>query len=110
MCYCFMKQTESQLNEILSKINKMETKMATFQEIVDAARAEQDIIIAAINQTNALVAEVKQLLTANDVSGAQELLDTISANSAALISAATEQADLTAEVDAVNGDPEPAVD
>jgi len=98
-----MRQTESQLTEILLKLNKMEIKMATFQEIIDAARAEQDIILAAVTQTNALVAEVKKLLNANDITGAQELLDSIAANSATLIAAAAEQAKVTAAVDAANG-------
>jgi len=106
--YYFMRQTESQLNRILSKLTLMETNMATLQEIIAAAKAEQDVIKAAIDQTNALVAEVKQLLSANDIEGAQELLDEIQANSAALIAAAAENADLTAAVDAVNGDPQPA--
>ena len=103
--YFFMRQTESQLNRILLKITKLENRMATIQEIVDAARAEQDVIKAAITQTNALVTEVKQLLAANDIAGAQALLDEIQANSAALVNAAAETADLTAAVDAVNGDP-----
>lgn len=81
MCYCFIRQTEYQLNEILSKFNKMETKIATFQEIVDTTRAEQDIIMASILQTNAManaVAEgIKQLLADNDVAGAQKLLNII---------------------------------
>lgn len=60
----------------------------------------------AITQTNALVVEVKQLLASNDIAGAQALLDEIQANSAALVNAAAETAALTAEVDAVNGDPQ----
>lgn len=104
--YFFKRQTESQLNRILSKLTTMENKMATIQEIIEASREEQDIIKAAITQTNALVVEVKQLLDANDIAGAQELLDEIQANSAALVNAAAETAALTAEVDAVNGDPQ----
>ena len=80
--------------------------MATLQQIIEAARAEQDIIKAAVDQTNALVTEVKQLLAANDIAGAQELLDEIQANSAALVAASAENAELTAAVDAVNGDPQ----
>ena len=104
--YFFMRQTESQLNRILSKITQLENIMATFQEIVEASRAEQDVIRAAITQTHALVVEVKQLLDANNIAGAQALLDEIQANSAALVNAAAETADLTAAVDAVNGDPQ----
>ena len=106
--YFFMRQTESQLNRILSKITKLENNMATVQEIIVAARAEQDAIKAAVDQTNALVSEVKQLLAANDIAVAQELLDEIQANSAILVAAAAESAELTAAVDAVNGDPQPA--
>jgi hypothetical protein len=108
MSYFFMSQTESKLIWIISKLSLMETNMASVQEIIAAARAEQDIIKAAVDQTNALVTEVKQLLAANDIAGAQELLDEIQANSAALVAAAAENAGLTAAVDAVNGDPQPA--
>jgi len=83
--------------------------MATIQEIMAAAKAEQDVIVAAVTQTKALVTEVKQLLAANDVAGAQELLDSIAANSEALIAAAAETAQTTADVDAVNGDPAPGI-
>jgi len=83
--------------------------MATIQDIMAAAKAEQDVIVAAVTQTKALVTEVKQLLAANDVSGAQALLDSISANSEALIAAAAETAQTTAAVDAVNGDPVPGI-
>lgn len=106
--YFFMRQTESQLERILSKLSLMETNMATVQEIIEAARAEQDVIKAAVDQTNALVIEVKQLLNANNIEGAQALLDELNANSAILVAAAAENADLTAAVDAVNGDPQPA--
>ena len=106
--YFFMRQTESQLNRILLKLTKMENNMATLQEILEATRAEQDLIKAALAQTEALVTEVNQLLAANDIAGAQQLLDDIHANSAALVAAVHENADLTAFVDAVNGDPQPA--
>jgi len=108
--YFFMRQTESQLNGILSKLETLETKMATVQEIIEAARAEQDVIKAATNQTHALVVEVRQLLAAQDIAGADALLAEIQDNTDALIAAAAEQSDLTAEVDAVNGDPAVSVD
>lgn len=105
--YFFMRQTESVLNRILLKLTKLENNMATIQEIMEATRAEQDLIKAELDQTNALVTEVKQLLEANDIEGAQQLLDDIHANSAALVAAVHENADLTAFVDSVNGDPQP---
>lgn len=46
--YFFMRQTESQLNRILSKITQLENRMATVQEIIEASRQEQDVIRAAI--------------------------------------------------------------
>jgi hypothetical protein len=88
---------------ILSKLNEIVNEMATLREIMEAARTEQDAILAANVQTKALMAEVKQLLQSNDVAGAQQLLDDIIANSEALVNAAAEQATLTAEVDAANG-------
>ena len=94
---------------LMSKLDYMVNMMATQIEIIEAARAEQDLIKAAIASINANVAEVKQLLAANDVAGAQALLDEINANSAALVQATLENADITAAVDAVNGDPAPVV-
>ena len=79
--------------------------MATVQEIIEAARAEQNLIKAAIDSIHANVAEVRQLLAVNDVSGAQALLDDIEANSEALVAATLENADVTAAVDAINGNP-----
>ena len=105
--YYFLKQTESQLHTILNKLIVQEIKMATIQEILEATRAEQNLIKAALDKNNALVTEVKQLLAANNIEGAQQLLDDIQANSAALVEAVNENADLTALVDAVNGDPQP---
>lgn len=107
--YLFMRETYFQLKMILSQTTKLELKMATLQEIMEATRAEQDLIKAALDQTAALIKEVKQLLDVNDVTGAQALLDDIQANSEALVAAVHENADLTALVDAVNGDPQPAV-
>ena len=108
--YFFMRQTESKLNRILSKLIIMETNMATIQEIIEAARAEQDSIKAAIDSINANVTEVRQLLEANNIEGAQALLDEIQANSAALVAATLENANVTAAVDAVNGDPQPTTE
>ena len=106
--YFFMRQTESQLNRILLKLTKLENNMATVQQIIEAARSEQDLIKAAIDSINANVTEVRQLLAANDIEGAQALLDELQQNSAALVAATLENADLTAAVDAVNGEPQPA--
>jgi len=106
--YFFMRQTESQLNRILSKLETLETKMPSQKEIIEAARAEQNLIKAALDSIDANINEVKQLLANNDVAGAQELLDEIKANSEALVKATLENADLTAAVDAVNGEPAPA--
>lgn len=84
--------------------------MATVQDIIEASRAQQDVIVAAINSTNALVAEVRQLLALGDIPGAQALLDEIEANSAALVAASVENTEVAQLVDAANGDPvaEPA--
>jgi hypothetical protein len=108
--YCFMRIMESKLNLILSKIDQQGIEMATQREIIEAARAQQDLIKAAIASIEANVTEVKQLLAANDVAGAQALLDAIQANSGALVRATLENADLTAAVDAVNGDPAPVIE
>jgi cell division protein ZapA (FtsZ GTPase activity inhibitor) len=99
----FMWDSDTHIIQLLKKIG---IQMATFQEIVEAARAEQDVIVASINVTNALVKEVKQLLAMGDVPGAQELLDTIAANSAALVAANIENTNVTLAVDAVNAEPQ----
>lgn len=108
--YFFMRLIESQLDLILSKIDRQGKEMATQKEIIEAARAEQDLIKAALASIDANIKEVRQLLDASDVEGAQALLDEIQSNSEALVRATLENADLTAAVDAVNGDPVPVVD
>ena len=90
---------------ILERFKNLENKMATMKEIMEAARSQQDLIVAAVDQIHALVTEVKQLLDANDVAGAQALLDNIAANSEAIVKVTLEGADVAAAVDAVNGDP-----
>ena len=97
--------SESSLNPILNKLTLLEEQMATLQEIIEATRAEQSLITGALASISALVVEVRQLLAANDVAGADQLLADIQANSAALVQAGIENTEVAAMVDAVNGDP-----
>lgn len=71
--------------------------MASVKEVLDAALAEQDAVIAAINTINSLVEEAKQLIAAQNYEGLDQLLTTIQTNNANLVAATlagTEQAAL----------------
>lgn len=83
--------------------------MPKAQEILDqvkaALEANNDLLAAQHQSFSLLVTEVKQLIAQGDLTGANELLDMIDAQKADIMAAAEANTALTAEVDAVNGDP-----
>lgn len=72
---------------VLQQLKLLELHMSKLQQAIDAAIAQQDNVTAAVNTITQLVDDVRQLLNANDVTGAQELLDKIDANKDLLVSA-----------------------
>lgn len=74
----------------INKLTEFERIMATLKEVFDAAKNQQNAIVAALGVFNGLIAEMKELLAANNIEGAQELLDQINDNSAALVAATME--------------------
>lgn len=95
--------TEDQLEVVLSKLNKLGDQMATFQDVLSAVSAQQDVIVASQQATQALVAEVRKLLAANDLSAADALLVEIADNSALLTASIVENTEVASLVDAANG-------
>lgn len=83
--------------------------MPQAQEILDqvkaALEANNDLLAAQHQSFDLLVTEVKQLIAKGDLTGATELLDLIAQQKQEIMSAAEANTALTAEVDAVNGDP-----
>lgn len=96
---------EKRLDTILLNINKLEQKMATLKEIVEAGRANTDAIKAQLETSHALIVEVRQLLAAGDVPGADQLLADMQAQLPEIQAATLQNTDLAHLVDSVNGDP-----
>ena len=97
--------SEKSLNSFLTKLDILDKQMATFQEILQATREQQDIIKSVLFSTEALMKEVRQLLAQNDIAGADALLAEIEANSQALFNANVENTEATVRIDEINGDP-----
>ena len=91
------------LNEIIIKLNDIGEKMATAQQVFDAALAQQEIIAQGVQKVTDLVNEVKQLLELGDPAGAQIVLDKIAATNQIMLDGFQELEAVTDEVDAVNG-------
>ena len=96
------------LKEILFKLDKLETKMATLADIKQELTGITDAVAAQHASFDLLVTEVRQLLANKDIAGADALLAEIQADKEAIIAAVDANTALAAEVDAVNGDPVPA--
>jgi nitrate reductase beta subunit len=90
---------------ILKKLSNLETKMATIQDVIDAATAQQNVIVAAVESINVMVTEVRQLLAQGDNAAADALLAEIAANSQKMVEATLVNTEVAHLVDAVNGDP-----
>lgn len=85
--------------KLSKRIKLLELKMASVQEVLNAAIAEQDAVVAAIQTINSLVDEAKQLIANQNYEGLDQLLVTIQTNSANLVAATmagTEQVGLLA--------------
>lgn len=100
-------QDSENLDEIIFKLSNLEQNMSLVQDAINAAREEQNVVRAALASIDRLITEVKQLLSMGEVTGAQQLLDEIQANSQALVTATIENTAAANAVDAVNGDPLP---
>lgn len=87
-------------------LNQLELQMASIQEIIAATKEQQTLIGSTVTSINALIAEVRQLLSVGNVAEADAFLAEIQANSLALAEATVENTEVAALVDAVNGDPE----
>lgn len=104
-------------NDALSKqLRMLDLKMNKLQAAINAAIAQQDSVTAAVNTIMQLVDDVRQLLNANDVTGAQELLDKIDENKELLVSAVNVGTEVDQLADkalldafAANGPAEPAI-
>ncbi len=79
--------------------------MAGVKEVIDAVRAEQNLIKGALQTIESLVVEAKQLLAQGDLEGLDELLTEVQANSEALVAATLEGSEAAHLLDAANGDP-----
>lgn len=95
------------INCILHKLENLEQKMATLQEIVEAARANTDAMKAQLETSRNLIVEVRQYLAKNDIPGADALLADMEAQLPVIQAATLENTDLAHLVDSVNGDPAP---
>lgn len=91
---------------LLKILHSLELDMPKVQDAIQAALAQQDLVLAAAQTLTHLAQDVKDLLAQNDIAGAQDLLDKIQLNNTVLanaIVAGTEAAHLgdpTALVDA----------
>lgn len=103
-----IKQKHS-VKELLKRVKQLELQMSQAQEIINqvkvALEANNDLLASQQASFDLLVTEVKQLIAQGDLTGANELLDMIAAQKVEIMAAAEANTTLTAEVDAVNGDP-----
>ncbi len=97
------------LKKLKKRIKALELLMSQAQEILNqvkaALEANNDLLASQKQSFQVLTAEVKQLITQGDLTGATELLDLIAEQHLELVAAAEANTALAEEVDAVNGDP-----
>ena len=87
-------------NDNMSKaLDRIKEEVAALTDAIEAQHASFDL----------LVREVKQLIENGDQAAAIELLDEIAADKQAILDSVAFNTDLAAQVDAINGDPSPAV-
>ena len=95
--------SDKRLDTVINLLNKLGEKMATAQQVFDAALAQQDIIAEGVLKVTGLVNEVKQLLEMGDPAAAQVVLDKIAATNQIMLDGFQDLEAITDEVDAVNG-------
>jgi hypothetical protein len=95
--------SDKRLDTVIDLLTTIGEKMATAQQVFDAALAQQDIIAEGVLKVTGLVNEVKQLLEMGDPAGAQVVLDKIAATNQIMLDGFQDLEAVTDEVDAVNG-------
>lgn len=96
---------DKRIDDLLSNLNQIGKDMAGVKEVIEAVRAEQNLIAGALQTIKSLVTEAKQLLEQGNLEGLDELLSEVEANSEALVHATIEGSEAAALLDANNGDP-----
>lgn len=94
---------DKRLDTVIDLLTTIGEKMATAQQVFDAALAQQDIIAEGVMKVTGLVNEVKQLLALGDPAAAQVVLDKIAATNQIMLDGFQDLEAVTDEVDAVNG-------
>ena len=96
---------DKRLDTVIDLLTTIGEKMATAQQVFDAALAQQDVIAQGVQKVTDLVDELKQLLAVSGVDAAQAdaVLEKINATNQVMLDGFKDLEALTAEVDAANG-------